>query len=239
MALEILHRPGSVRFMRSFGGAVLFLVCVVAACSSSDSDKPAATATTGTGAATIGTAGGTVTSADGNVTLTVPAGALAANTNVTIAPVTATIGGHVGTAYDFGPNGTSFAAPATIAIKVDPSFGDAASLAVGLYSGGPWIPLASPAFDGKSVSGTTPHLSIYALVSTADAAVFTPDAGVADTGTDSGGACATTCTGCCDANNVCHADGATNVAYCGVNGLACETCPSPPACRSGLCVVEK
>jgi hypothetical protein len=62
---------------------------------------------------TIGPGGGTILSADGRIGLNIPAGALSANTNISIQPVTNQCPGGSGAAYDLLPNGTKFAVPAT------------------------------------------------------------------------------------------------------------------------------
>ena len=63
---------------------------------------------------TIGAAGGTLTSPDGRLALFVPSGALAAPTTFSIQPVTNLAWSGIGTAYRLGPDGTTFAKPATL-----------------------------------------------------------------------------------------------------------------------------
>ena len=63
---------------------------------------------------TIGSAGGSLTSADGRVNLTIPANALAANTDISIQPVTNNAPGGIGVGYHLMPDGTKFATPATL-----------------------------------------------------------------------------------------------------------------------------
>ncbi len=64
---------------------------------------------------TIGPGGGTLSSPDGNLVLTIPAGALASNTKISVQPITSQMPGSAGLAYDLEPNGTKFAVPVTIA----------------------------------------------------------------------------------------------------------------------------
>jgi len=64
----------------------------------------------------IDAAGGTVSSADGRVTLTIPAGALAANTTISIQPIENTAPNGIGQSYDFLPNGQQFAKPITVTL---------------------------------------------------------------------------------------------------------------------------
>jgi hypothetical protein len=84
----------------------------------SDSTQPVVTAVgTPVGSPvtkTIGPSGGSISSDDGKVQLTIPAGALAANTDITVQPVTNEVPGGIGLSYDFLPNGTKFSKPATL-----------------------------------------------------------------------------------------------------------------------------
>jgi hypothetical protein len=68
--------------------------------------------------AVIGTAGGSVTSADGKVKITLPAGALAGDTTVGIQPISNMAPGGLGDAYRLTPEGTQFAAPATLSFAL-------------------------------------------------------------------------------------------------------------------------
>ena len=65
--------------------------------------------------------GGTVSSADGQATLTVPPGALAAPTAITIAKVAdPVVTGELASAvWDLGPNGLTFQQPVTLCLKAD------------------------------------------------------------------------------------------------------------------------
>jgi len=63
---------------------------------------------------TIGPAGGSITSDDGKVDLTIPAGALSANTDISIQSVTNECPGSVGLSYDLTPNGTKFSVPVSL-----------------------------------------------------------------------------------------------------------------------------
>ena len=70
----------------------------------------------------VGSSGGTVTAVGGQVTLVVPPGAVAQPTGITVSPATLPSGTNTtalvgGTAYDFGPTGTVFAAPVKLTIQ--------------------------------------------------------------------------------------------------------------------------
>jgi hypothetical protein len=64
--------------------------------------------------ATIGPAGGSITSADKRITVTVPAGALAADTAIGVQPIENTDAAGFGMAYRLTPNGQKFAKPVTV-----------------------------------------------------------------------------------------------------------------------------
>ncbi len=63
---------------------------------------------------TIGISGGSISSPDGIIELVIPAGALPANTDITVQPVTNEAPGGIGLAYDLLPDGTTFSKPATL-----------------------------------------------------------------------------------------------------------------------------
>ncbi|MDJ1498536.1 hypothetical protein QNI19_36710 [Cytophagaceae bacterium DM2B3-1] len=76
--------------------------------------EPTGTATT----ASIGAAGGSITSADGLVKLDIPAGALAANTTISVQPITNNAPlGIGGIAYRFTPDGQQFNQPVKVTFK--------------------------------------------------------------------------------------------------------------------------
>lgn len=62
----------------------------------------------------IGSTGGSLASPDGRVELTIPAGALSSNTNISIQPVTNQAPGGIGLSYHLMPDGTKFAKPVTL-----------------------------------------------------------------------------------------------------------------------------
>lgn len=65
----------------------------------------------------IGAAGGSLSSPDGRVTLAIPAGALAANTTISIQPIENTAPNGIGDSYEFLPNGQQFAKPVTVTLN--------------------------------------------------------------------------------------------------------------------------
>jgi len=76
---------------------------------------------------TVGPAGGQVVAADGNLTLAIPAGALPADTEITVRELAPSElgpefqGADVAAAYEFGPDGLMFQQPATVTLLLDQS----------------------------------------------------------------------------------------------------------------------
>jgi hypothetical protein len=107
--------------------------------------------------------GGTVTAPDGT-SLVIPAGALAADADITLG-VGAAGNGAKSSVYTFGPDGLQFTKPATLSIKtagLTPPAGQALALAV--LDGTTWTPLAGSTVAGDAVSAPILHFSQYALV---------------------------------------------------------------------------
>ena len=121
--------------------------------------------------ATLGPAGGTVTSSDHHAVLTVPPGALSATTGLTLRATTQVpLDPHVvdHTTYEIGPPGTTFAAPATLALDFDraraPSGVDETELRLQALAGGAWQPVAGAATArGADATGTVGAAGIYGV----------------------------------------------------------------------------
>ena len=119
--------------------------------------------------ATIGVAGGSVNSSDGRLTITVPAGALPADTLVGIQPITATAPGALGAAYRLTPEGHTFAQPVTLTFKYSPA--EAASSAPNLLrvathtKQGTWsLPDTTRDEAQRTLTVSTAHFSDWASV---------------------------------------------------------------------------
>jgi hypothetical protein len=119
---------------------------------------------------TIGAAGGSVMSEDSVFTVTIPAGALASDTLITIQPITNNAWGGAGKGYRLGPNGLHFTVPVSLAFKVppdslegtDPDFIDVAVQ----DNQGLWYVLKNRSFDGVTgtLTATTSHFTDYSRV---------------------------------------------------------------------------
>lgn len=106
----------------------------------------------------IGPAGGWVVADDGMAMITVPAGALDQVVDLTVTPAADCPEGAVtGTAYDFGPVGTVFAVPCTLAIGYDPALLPAGTTLAQLY-------LAEATADAwRPLDDFTAHTTAYYL----------------------------------------------------------------------------
>lgn len=162
------------------------LICLstaasVIACSTDDSSTvPGATSTT---TVRINAAqGGKVTDPAGKVTLDIPAGALDADTDITLA-IGAARNGAAADVMEFGPSGLKFKKPAALQVKaasLTVPDGKKASLAV--EEGGKWVPITTSKVegDGKTVSGTIEHFSSFTVVIIDGQVVIQPPASCAE-----------------------------------------------------------
>jgi hypothetical protein len=149
----------------------------IVACSS-DSSSSSSSSSSGTPASggkhIVAAAGGTVSDPSGTATLTIPAGALDKDTDITL-KVLASASGVLGSIYDFGPDGTTFKTPATLAIKADATLAPAGgTLAVAMGTNGNFVALTGSTFQGGVASAPVPHFTGFGVVA------------VAGTGTDAG-----------------------------------------------------
>lgn len=122
--------------------------------------------------AVVGAAGRTFTAHAGDVTVVVPAQALNAPTTITVKPTASPPANPnlvANTAYDFGPNGTTFAQPVTLRIRYG------ASLPAGLVpedfrlhrlTNNAWVEVTGSTVDvgTRTVSGPTSSFSTYAVL---------------------------------------------------------------------------
>jgi len=111
---------------------------------------------------------------DGNAKVTIPNGSLAQPANLTVAAAPNPPAGHIGTAYEFGPEGTKFEKPVTISIAYDrtalPSGVTDSDLRLAKAVNGQWQEIAGSGANTSTstVTGTTTGFSIYGItVSTA------------------------------------------------------------------------
>lgn len=109
-------------------------------------------------------AGGTIEDATGKAALVIPAGALAADTEITLTTTPAANGAE-GDQYDFGPDGLQFLAPATLSVQFDGVVPTDKVAALARYeSGTTWTPLENGAVSGTTVSGDVEHFTTFSIV---------------------------------------------------------------------------
>lgn len=143
---------------------VPLLVCSLMGCSKSSQPQPQAQ--------TVGPSGGTVVSADGHVRLDFPAGALSAETPITVEPASPTASeAHAlpGTTYRYGPEGIHFATPVALTVQFDraalPAGADPTRVAlVKRLADGSHIVEPGGSVDGGSVSAELPGFSVIVAV---------------------------------------------------------------------------
>lgn len=174
---------------RRFVAAVcLFAVTSVSAlvaCSSDDSTSSVTpSATNGTGESVVthisAAQGGVVTDKSGKATLAIPPGALAADTDITLA-VAAAANGSAGDIYDFGPEGLQFLKPATLTLKGDGiTVPEGKTAAVGLFDGTAFKKIEGSAFSAGVATAPVTHFSKYAIVIVDGNIVLAPPASCAE-----------------------------------------------------------
>ena len=121
----------------------------------------------------VSAAGASFTAQNGAVSITIPAGALTQTKNITVAPAATTPPNDrlmPGTAFDFGPTGTSFAAQVTVSIKYDPVNLTAGSPESGLQLyevvGTGWRVVDGSTVNKatKTVTGNVSHFTVYGVL---------------------------------------------------------------------------
>ncbi|MBI4917526.1 MAG: hypothetical protein HY825_16925 [Acidobacteria bacterium] len=143
-------------------GIVLLLVAATCGRDSAPTGGPGAS-----GSVTIGHDGGRVEF--GALSLEVPAGALEEPTAITVRQLEDAPWGTIGPAFDFGPDGLTFAVPSRLTITFDelelPAGTDAESLAVRVLEDGRWVPLGGGEVDagGGTVSALVSHFSVFGV----------------------------------------------------------------------------
>jgi len=112
--------------------------------------------------------GGTIKSNDGRVELIIPEGALSSKTNISIQSITNYTEGGVGSAYEFGPSGTTFSKPVQLIFhytkeELNGTLAELKSIAT-QSSNGKWYALKSIVVDttAQSLTTTIEHFSSYA-----------------------------------------------------------------------------
>ncbi len=106
--------------------------------------------------------GGTIATASGTASLTIPAGALAADTEITLAVEAAS--GTETSVYNFGPDGTTFTTPVDLSIKYDGTPGDDEEAVLAWYNGTEWEEVPGSSVAGGMVTGKISHFSKFSII---------------------------------------------------------------------------
>ena len=124
----------------------------------------------GNGATIEAATGGSITSVDGKISMTIPAGALAADTLISIYPITNTAHGGIGGGFRLTPDGQTFSQPVTLTFTYtdndlagsDPEvLGAAFQTAAGFWQ---WLGTPVINTNAKTISITTTHFTDFSLV---------------------------------------------------------------------------
>lgn len=111
----------------------------------------------------VKSAEGGIVSDGQNATLTIPPGALAEDTEITLA-ILAGNSKTLGKIYDFGPDGLNFTIPAMLSLKVDPKAVAGKQVAVALEEGGSFVALAGSVYADGVVTAPIEHFSRFTVV---------------------------------------------------------------------------
>jgi len=121
--------------------------------------------------------GGTVATPSGDAKLEIPAGALPADTEITVKgldtkglPDESDVGSA---AYQFGPDGLQFTAPVTLTLKLSGDVPDETKAVLAVLDGEKWTEIAGSTVAGGAVSGAINHFSTYVILFIEDKAVVT------------------------------------------------------------------
>ena len=150
---------------------------VIVACSSDESTTPAGTTSSSTTTVHVSAAaGGTVADPSGKTTLTIPPGALAADTDITLALKPAANGAVVDIT-EFGPDGLTFLKPVTLAIKADAALAPKdKALSVAMLEGGAFKAVTGSTYANGVATAAIMHFSQYSVVVIDGVAVLQPPA---------------------------------------------------------------
>ena len=117
-------------------------------------------------------AGGTVEAAGGEASLAIPAGALPADTTITVASLPSEAGTEA-PVFDFGPDGLQFTTPVTLSIAFDGLVpeGKKAALAWFDEAAGTWTAIEGSTTAGGKVQGPVSHFTKFSVILTGDTAI--------------------------------------------------------------------
>src|SRR5688500_10207538 len=146
--------------------ALLIAPLLLVACESGPVDPSEQTVTVSLGEpAVVDASGGTLVTPDEEVSLSFPEGALQAEVPITISAVPASVPGldSWSTAVELGPDGTTFDAPVTLSLAVDPAALPAgvpvAALRIFTYGEAGWEEVPGSTVSGQTITAEIQHFS--------------------------------------------------------------------------------
>jgi hypothetical protein len=155
---------------------VLCLVCAplaaATACSSDDSGDSGGSTKVKEGSTSkqiTAADGGTLEDVSGTASLAIPAGALEGDTQITVA--TTNSDDTDGPIYDYGPDGTKFSKPATLAIEWDGKVPEDKKAVLATYEDGKWVEIAGSKYADGKVTGPVSHFSKFSIIIIGNTAV--------------------------------------------------------------------
>ncbi len=124
----------------------------------------------------VATEGGVVATPSGKASVQIPAGALAADTEISI-EVLAKDSATEANVYDFGPDGTQFAQDVTISLDFEGSAGaeQKAVLAYFDEDAGEWVEIPGSGLANGKVSGAVNHFTRFSIIFVEDQAILVSD----------------------------------------------------------------
>jgi hypothetical protein len=162
----------------AMGALAVVMAFTWAACDSGDDGGEPKTAAGDDVAQTVTAAeGGTVASPSGDASLAIPAGALPADTEITIEGLDATglpTPKDLGSAaYEFGPDGLQFAVPVTLSLNLSGKVPSEKKAVLAVLDGDKWVEVAGSSERDGVVSGPVTHFSTYVILFVGDKAIVT------------------------------------------------------------------
>ncbi len=124
--------------------------------------------------------GGTLATESGYASLDVPAGALAADTKLTV-KVEAAASGTASSVYDFGPDGTQFSKPVDLTIKYNATPPTDKKPVLAMYDQDKWVEISGSSFADGKVTAKVEHFTKFSVIIVDNKVVLTSSCGdVAD-----------------------------------------------------------
>ncbi len=157
-----------------FSGMLVAIVGLLAACEVDDggtATKPDPNEGKNYSQPVAAAEGGVLSTDGGTADVTIPAGALAEDTTITVKVESATAGAQ-SSVYDFGPNGTQFLTPVTVSIAFSGSAGSERKAVLAWQDDDKWVEVAGSKVTDGRVTGSINHFTKFTIIFVDDKAVL-------------------------------------------------------------------